>query len=166
MSIAREAYAKAEGAGFARGGNHHFPTPEKRRLVRNLAGLAVPVKDIARMIEIAHDTLNKHYAEDLEAGRADANLKVSQSLFRAATREHNPNVVAAMFWLKNRAGWKDIGAAGQSGPVTLHLLAAQEVGKQIIEEVHKAGPPTIDGTTVTNSPSQPASLLDAPPPLE
>ena len=146
----------------------HEPTPEKRRLVRNLAGLAVAVKDIARMIEISHETLHRYYQEDVEAGRAEANLKVSQSMFKAATREGNPNVVAGMFWLKNRAGWKDIGAAAASGPVTLHLLAAQEVGKQILSEMQRTPGPTINGNVVMDGANgeRPSSILDAPPPLE
>lgn len=88
----------------------HEPTDHMRRQVRGMSGLAVPQEDIARMMEIHIETLLKYYAADLAAGRAEANLKVARAMFKAATRETNPNVVAGMFWLKNRGGWKDIGA--------------------------------------------------------
>ena len=67
-----------------------------------------------------------------------------------------------------RAGWKDIGAAAASGPVTLHLLAAQEVGKQILSEMQRTPGPTINGNVVMDGANgeRPSSILDAPPPLE
>lgn len=50
-----------------------------------------------------------------------------------------------------------------NSPVMLHLLAVREVGRQLIEERATQPPPTIQHEPITNSP---ASLLDAPPPLE
>ena len=94
-----------------RGRPVHTPTEQTRTLVRRLSGFAVAQDDIAQFVEISDVTLRKYYSADLQRGCAEANLKVVQSLFRAATRENNPNVVAQMFWLKNRAGWKDMGIA-------------------------------------------------------
>jgi hypothetical protein len=73
--------------------------------------MATPQDDIANFVEISDVTLRKHYASDLIRGKAEANLKVVQALFKNATRENNPNVVAQMFWLKNQAGWKDLPVA-------------------------------------------------------
>jgi hypothetical protein len=75
------------------------------------------------------DTLRKHYRADIDRGRAEANMAVSRSLFTAATRSNNPNVVAAMFWLKNRAGWKALATTDTSslnGP-TINVLKIEFV---------------------------------------
>jgi hypothetical protein len=93
----------------------HKPTDELRTLVRRLAGLGVVVDDIANLTKISDETVRKYYREDIALGRAEANLGVARALFKAATREHQPNVVAQMFWLKNRAGWKDIGVGNPGG---------------------------------------------------
>jgi hypothetical protein len=98
--------------------NTHKPTDEKRRLVRNLAGMGVSIVNIARLATLADKTLSKHYAEEIELGRAEANLKVASSLFRAATRD-NPNIVAAMFWLKNRANWRDLATDSHSTTINI-----------------------------------------------
>jgi hypothetical protein len=83
----------------------------RRTLVgRQLSGLGIPVDDVALLTEISDETVRKYYRKELGIGRAEANMAVARSLFRAATREHNPNVVAAMFWLENRAGWKALAA--------------------------------------------------------
>lgn len=50
-----------------------------------------------------------------------------------------------------------------NSPVMLHLLAVREVGRQLLEERATQPPPTIQHEPITNSP---ASILDAPPPLE
>jgi hypothetical protein len=143
----------------------HEPTEQSRRLVRNLAGLGLNERDTARMISISRETLRKYYEEDMEAGRAEANVKVAQAMFKAATRD-NPNVVAGMFWLKNRAGWKDVlgNPAGSLGPLHLHLTAAREIGKQILELRQTEGPMTVEHEGDGQGYS--GSLLDAPPPSE
>lgn len=90
-----------------RGRRPHVPTPESRTLVRRLAGLGIRHDDIARLANISDVTLRKHYPEDLARGRVEANVAVSRSLYLAATRASNPNIAACVFWLKNRAGWKE-----------------------------------------------------------
>ena len=43
----------------------------------------------------------------MDIGAAEANAAVAQSLCKQATNADKPNVVAAIFWLKARAGWRD-----------------------------------------------------------
>lgn len=50
---------------------------------------------------------------ELEAGHVRANAQVAQSLFNQATNEVKPNVTAAIFWLKCRAGWREDGDMGK-----------------------------------------------------
>jgi hypothetical protein len=92
-----------------------------RTLVRRLAGLGVVVDDIASLTKISDETVRKYYRDDIALGRAEANLGVARALYKAATREHNPNVVAQMFWLKNRAGWNDL-SVGASGNTNLNFM--------------------------------------------
>ena len=91
------------------------PTEDTRTLVRRLAGLGVVVDDIASLTKISDETVRKYYREDIALGRAEANLGVARALYKAATREHQPNVVAQMFWLKNRAGWNDLSVGSPGG---------------------------------------------------
>lgn len=49
-------------------------------------------------------TLKKHYADELATGATRANAKVAMKLFQLAS---SGNVTAQIFWLKNRAGWRD-----------------------------------------------------------
>src|SRR5215472_13542504 len=115
---------------MGRGRPMHKPTEQTRLLVRRLSGLAVSHDDIAAMVEISDISLRKHYRADLDRGRVEANMKVVHALFQAATRANNPNVVAQMFWLKNRAGWKDMGIVTAADSV--NTLAIEFVGPRAI----------------------------------
>ena len=88
------------------GRKSHQPGEYTRRQVKTLAGMGIPVSDIASVIGISTPTLRKHYAEELAVGQIEANAKVAQSLFRQATGDR-PNVAAAIFWLKCRGGWRE-----------------------------------------------------------
>ena len=82
------------------------PTEENRKLVRLMAASGVDQEQIAARIGIrSPKTLRKHYREELDRGAVDANMMVSQSLFKMATSGNCP--AATIFWLKSRAGWKD-----------------------------------------------------------
>lgn len=96
----------------------HKPTEQSRLLVRRLAGLGVVVNDIARLTEISDVSVRKYYRNDIARGRAEANLQVARAMFRAATRDTNPSIIAGMFWLKNRGGWKEVAAAPAAGDGT------------------------------------------------
>ncbi len=72
-----------------------------------MAGYGVPETDIARVIGIDPKTLRKHYRDELDTGHVKANAKVAENLYRKATGEGREAVVAAIFWLKTRARWKE-----------------------------------------------------------
>ena len=72
-----------------------------------MAGFGVPETDIAMLIEIDPKTLRKCYRSELNQGHVKANVKVAENLFRKATGEGRESVVAAIFWLKTRARWKE-----------------------------------------------------------
>ena len=98
-----------------RGRPSHKPTEKGRKQVRLLSGYGLTRAEIASVIGVSVPTLTKYYEDDLEAGAPELTAQVAQSLLRAATDKEKPNVVAAIFWLKCRAGWDDSGgkAAGK-----------------------------------------------------
>jgi hypothetical protein len=83
------------------------PDPGQRRQVEALAGYGVPKADIAGVIGIDPKSLRKHYRDELDHGHVKANAKVAENLYRKATGEGREAVIAAIFWLKTRAGWKE-----------------------------------------------------------
>lgn len=76
-----------------------------------MAAMGITEEDIALVLGISAPTLRKHCAREIEVGHIEANAKVAQSLFKQATDTKKPNVAAAIFWMKARAGWSD----GRSG---------------------------------------------------
>jgi hypothetical protein len=85
----------------------HQPDPQTRRQVEAMAGYGVPETDIAGVVGIDPKTLRKHYRSELDHGHVKANAKVAENLYRKATGEGREAVIAAIFWLKTRAGWKE-----------------------------------------------------------
>lgn len=83
------------------------PDDKTRAQVKMLAAMGVPDFDIAKVIGISSPTMRKYYMVELETGHIEANAQVAQSLFKQATNKDKPNVSAAIFWLKCRAGWRE-----------------------------------------------------------
>ena len=86
----------------------HAPDPAQRRQVEALAGYGIPEPEIAGLIGIDAKTLRKHYRAELDHGHTKANARVAENLFRKATGEGKEAVTAAIFWLKARAGWREV----------------------------------------------------------
>jgi hypothetical protein len=85
----------------------HQPDPASRRQVEAMAGYGIPEADIATVLDIDPKTLRKHYRQELDKGAIKATAKVAENLYRKATGEGREAVIAAIFWLKTRAGWKE-----------------------------------------------------------
>jgi hypothetical protein len=85
----------------------HKPDPAGRRQVEAMAAYGVPEADIATVIGIDAKTLRKHYRQELDTGQIKANTKVAENLYRKATGDGREAVIAAIFWLKTRARWKE-----------------------------------------------------------
>jgi hypothetical protein len=85
------------------------PKPDSgtARQVEAMAGYGVPVADIATVLAIDPESLRQLYRAELEGGHIKANSKVAENLYRRATGEGREAVIAAIFWLKTRAGWKE-----------------------------------------------------------
>ena len=85
----------------------HNPDERDLKRVRTMVGMGMTQNEICAIIGVSKPTLHKYYRADLDVGAAEANAAVAQSLFKQATNAEKPNVVAAIFWLKARAGWRD-----------------------------------------------------------
>jgi hypothetical protein len=83
------------------------PTDKERAQMRTLTAMGIPHLDIGRIVGITAPTLRKYFRHELDTGQSEANAKVAQSLFKQATDPRSPNVAAAIFWMKARAGWSD-----------------------------------------------------------
>ena len=58
---------------------------DQRRTVRAMAGLGLPLKDIAAYLETDAATLRRHMGPELDRAALEANAKVAQALFQMAT---------------------------------------------------------------------------------
>ncbi len=94
----------------------HEPTAMSRRNVEALAGYGVPEADIAGVVGVDPKTLRKHYRQELRFGHVKANAKVAENLFRKATGDGRESVIAAIFWMKTRAQWKETQVTEMAGP--------------------------------------------------
>ena len=83
------------------------PTDRDRRVVEQMVRCGIAQSDIARAIGVSLPTLHKYFRDDLDNGMAHANAKVANALFATACGKGRGAVVAQIFWLKARAGWKE-----------------------------------------------------------
>lgn len=73
-----------------------------------MAAYGVPQYDISLVLGISPKTLRKHFFQEIEVAGIEANAKVAETLFNTATKGTGKEaIVAAIFWLKCRAGWRD-----------------------------------------------------------
>ena len=80
------------------------PTEEQRKLVQTMAAAGIQSEAICLVIGVSGKTLRKHYRAELDTAVTHDNAMVASSLYMKAIKG---NVVARIFWLKTRAGWKE-----------------------------------------------------------
>lgn len=101
---------------------------EQRKTVRAMAGFGMPLKDIAAYLETTPEALQRHMGRELAKAALEANAKVAQALFTMATQDRN--VIAAIFWMKARAMWRDRPDS-----------QAEQIGEQPTRYVIRSEPP-------------------------
>jgi hypothetical protein len=127
----------------------HQPDPVTRRQVEAMAAYGIPEADIAMVIEIDPKTLRRHYRKELGTGHIKANTKVAENLYRKATGDGRESVVAAIFWLKTRARWKETTVnevTVTNDPLTRLLQDIAERGRRIYDPPIVEGRSNADGT--------------------
>jgi hypothetical protein len=105
---------------------HAFePTKEHRELVKLLAGYGIPDARIVKVIRnphtrrpIAVSTLEKHFAQELDTGAAEMEAVVCAML---STKIRQGNIVALIWWMKNRMGWRDVYEQRSTGELDMTI---------------------------------------------
>jgi len=122
----------------------HRPDPASRRQVEALAGYGVPEVEIGDVIGVDPKTLRKHYRKELRQGHTKANAKVAENLYRRATGEGREAVIAAIFWLKTRAGWRESISHELSGrdgaPIEVEDHSPRDMAKAILSILSRGAP--------------------------
>jgi hypothetical protein len=107
----------------------HKPTPETRTQVETMSGMGIRQIDIAVILSITHGQLVKRYRQQLDLGKAKANLSVGKTLYQKAV---SGDTACMIFWAKTQMGWTEkIEVTGpEGGPIqvadTTVLQAASE----------------------------------------
>jgi hypothetical protein len=98
------------------------------RQIKTLSAMGIPDFDVCKVVGLSAPTMRKYYTAELEIGHIESNAQVAQSLFKQATDQNKPNVTAAIFWLKCRAGWSEQQDELGKKEVAAALAKAAEVG--------------------------------------
>jgi DNA-binding CsgD family transcriptional regulator len=137
----------------------HEPTPHQRAQVKMLAAMACSIAEIALFLRLSEPTIRKHYADDVQLGKIEAKSKVAAALYKAATDSAKPNVVAAIFWLKTQAGWREDAGLPLTPPARPAAPAPEPIGK-------KAAADLVAQTATLGSDWQDLLGRAAPPPVQ
>jgi hypothetical protein len=107
------------------------PSPDARRQVESMAGYGIPQKDIASILKIDEKTLRKYFPDELDRGRAVANVNIGKSLYDQAVgrgaeydpktgklirEEMKPDKSVSIFLGKVRLGMVETRRTEVSGP--------------------------------------------------
>jgi len=85
------------------------PTDIERNLCREMVANGIPRPLICKVLGVSEPLLRKHCQHDLDTGWVEANNRVANSLFFMATEGPiQQRLPAAIFWLKVRAGWREV----------------------------------------------------------
>jgi hypothetical protein len=85
------------------------PSAEERDAIRLLVRNGIPEPVICRLLGVSEGVLHRRCGHDLSTAAAEANSAVANSLFHMATEgPFQSRLPAAIFWLKVRAGWKEV----------------------------------------------------------
>ena len=112
------------------------PTEETRAKVENLAAAGIRNEDIALYLGITRPTLDKYYKEELKIGTVKANAAVAKTLYQQAM---DGNTTAAIFWLKTRAGWREVQKVEMDADVKTELSGKITLADLMLENYAKKG---------------------------
>lgn len=98
------AKAKSENTGKKGGMPPHKPTEITLKRARLLAGYRVPKGQIALIIGVNTDTLEKYYGDEMMKGVANTNRRVVKALLQNALKG---DTTAQIWWTKAQLGWSE-----------------------------------------------------------
>jgi len=134
------------------------PTQEQREIVRLLVGMGVTADRICKCIRnpltrrpIGVETLTKRFADELDCGSAELDALACGML---AKKIREGNIVAIIWYQKNRMGWSDVREVHSHGDVDMNIKIS---GEELARELERRGLPL----HVFDAPKP--KLIDAPP---
>lgn len=112
-------------------------------MVTAMSSFGIPQPDICAVIGVTEKTLRRAFRRELDTATARANTQVAGTLFKAATNPSGgmKSVVAAIFWLKTRARWREESKVEISG--TLGVKRAHELTDDELAAIAGTGRPRI-----------------------
>jgi hypothetical protein len=133
-----------------RGKPPHKPTEKSCQEVLKMAGLGLTQQQISAVKGISVPTLAKHYRAELDTGTALASARVCDHLFDIATTDRTGAAVnAAIFWLKSRAGWRDVQQVEHGRANEFDRMTDEELIEIVRQEARKLG--FVELKTVTDT---------------
>jgi hypothetical protein len=125
------------------------PTQKDRDVVAALAACGVSHDRIKRRVinpntgkHISKVTLHKFFKEELTQGLIDANAMVASRLFETAMGRGRGALVAQIFWLKTKAGWRETNRVE-------HSVETKKVEEMTDDELLRIARQGSDGITET-----------------
>jgi hypothetical protein len=79
-------------------------TDKQRETVTNMVAMGIRLADISACIGISDESLNKHFAQEINTSKAKAISALGQSLYQRGLAGSD---TAAIFYLKTQGGWKE-----------------------------------------------------------
>jgi hypothetical protein len=98
-----------------------------------LAGIGLTQEQICAVKGISRPTLAKYYTAELDSGEACLNAEVGRNLYRIATSDKAGAVTAAIFWMKTRAGWREV--KHPETPPTIESMSDKQLEAILIEQL-------------------------------
>lgn len=123
---------KREGAGA----KPYQPTEADRNTVRSMAASGFKQEDICRCLGttgLSKTTMLKYFRDEIEVSAIKANAAVASVVYKAAI---SGDKVAAFFWLKCRAGWKEVQVTEITGKDGMALFTLAD-NDRLIEAAEK-----------------------------
>ncbi len=118
----------------------HQPTDKQRQEVQAYASAFIPHEDIAALIGIAHNTLLKHYRDDLALGRARGRRRGATAYVDLLDKRSEKVV---LHFAKTELGMREVTEnkvhLTNSGPLTIEhymKMPMEDLRKRIIEIDH------------------------------
>jgi len=118
----------------SKGGRPQYqPTDDNRKMVEAMVAYGVPLEEISDVLEIDRKTLSKHFDREIKTAAARANSRVAESLYKKAIGDGQASVTAAIFWLKTKAGWKEVDRVEHTGADGGPIKVTREDARRHIE---------------------------------
>jgi len=124
--VKRKVVKKKPVAKLPPGRPSHVVTQEKRDRVLEFSGMGLTNAQVAKLMDISQDTLERKYKEELSTAALHKNVNVARNLYNMATNpEHKSSAQSAMFWMKTRAGWRETNRLEVANPDGSNLQLGQ-----------------------------------------